>query len=371
MIYLKRLLLLLIVFPLLSGCWDQNLIVDQEVMNGISFDLKDDKVKSTIVVLNIIPKGSGVFDFNNQITSATGHSLEETTEELRMYYTGPLTASKSRIVLFGEDFAKKDLESYLDLIYRVPDPYLGSKVAIVEGVEASKLFSLEEIGTDPIAFGLYEIIDAAEKNSTIPKGTLNTLFTFFNEKGKDFILPILKQKGENIMVSGAGLISENAYSGESIPLNDCPLLLLLMDDYGHLVNLNSYIDKKKKLNNQVSYRITKAKRKIKINESPHKKPEVDIKLRLEVALTQYPGTEKITDKTIKELEKVITKDLTQRSKQILKATQKANSDVLGIGRTIKETDPSAWQSYGWRTTYPHIEIKTAVDVKIVNTGTIK
>jgi hypothetical protein len=110
---------------------------------------------------------------------------------------------------------------------------------------------------------------------------------------------------------------------------------------------------------------------MKVNESPLKKPEVDLKLNLEVSLTQYPVTEKITDKTIKELEKVITKDLTKRSKKIITATQKANSDVLGIGRTIKETDPSAWQSYDWRTTYPHIEIKTAVDVKIVNTGTIK
>jgi spore germination protein KC len=367
----RKIILLLFIFPLLTGCWDQQLIVDKEVMNGISFDLDDHKVKTTIVVLNIIPKGTNFFDFNNQVSSATGYSIEDTYRELRMYYTGPLTASKSRIVLFGEGFAKKNLNSYLDLLFRNPDPYLGSKVAIVKGQEASKLFSLKEIGTDPIAFGLYEIIDAAEDSSTIPEGTINTLFTYFNEEGKDFILPILEKKSGNILVSGAGLISENAYSGTMIPLKECSLLLLLMDDYGDFVDLESFIDGKKKLNNQVSYRIIKAKRKINLSKDASNKPVVDLRLNLEVTLTQYPRAYKLSTKQIEKLEANISKDLTKRSEQIMKQTQRANSDVLGIGRRIKETDPAAWKALDWRTTYPIIKINTQVKVTIEKTGILK
>lgn len=367
----QKITILLFVFPLLTGCWDQKLIVDQEVMNGVSFDLEDDKIKSTIVVLNIIPKGTGFFDFKNQISSATGQSLEDTYRELRTYYTGPLIASKSRIVLFGESFAKKNLNSYLDIFYRIPDPYLGSKVAIVKGVEASELFSLKEIGTNPIAFGLYEIIDAAENNSTVPKGTLNTLFTYFNESGKDFILPVLEQRNGDIRVSGAGLISDNAYSGEMISLKECSLLLLLMDDYGELVDLESYLNGKKKLNNQVSYRVKKSKRKLDIKKDASGKPMVNIHLDLKVMLHQYPRTEKISSKQIKELEETISRDLTKKSQSIMKKTQKANSDVLGIGRSIKESDPAAWKALDWRKTYPAIKISTKVEVAIEKTGILK
>jgi spore germination protein KC len=357
--------------PLLSGCWDQKTIVDQEVLNGVSFDLEDDKIKSTVLVLNIIPKGTGIFDFKNQISSATGYSIEDTYRELRTYYTGPLTASKSRIVLFGESFAKKNLNAYLDLFFRLPDPYLGSKVAIVKGQEASKLFSMKEIGTNPIAFGLYEIIDAAEKNSTIPKGTLNTLFTYFNEEGKDFILPVLEQKEGNILVSGAGLISHNAYSGEMISLKDCSLLLLMMDNYGDRVDLETFINGKKKLNNQVAYRIMHSKRKIQIKMNALHKPKVDISLNLKVTLHQFPLTESIDTKKIKELEETISQDLTKKTQAVMKQTQKANSDVLGIGREIKETDPTTWKSLDWRETYPEIKINTHVKVKIEKTGILK
>ncbi|MFG6497036.1 Ger(x)C family spore germination protein [Fictibacillus sp. UD] len=369
--FTRKIILLFFIFPLLTGCWDQKLIVDQEVMNGISFDLEDNKIKSTIIVLNIIPKGTGYFDFQNQISSAAGHSLEDTYRELRTYYTGPLTASKSRIVLFGESFAKKNLNSYLDFFYRVPDPYLGSKVAIVKDVEASELFTLKEIGTNPIAFGLYEIIDAAESNSTVPKGTLNTLFTYFNEEGKDFILPILEKKGENILVSGAGLISDNAYSGEMISLKECSLLLLIMDQYGDRVDLETYLNDKKKLNNQVGYRILKAKRKFDLRKDALGKPMVDIHLDLKVMVHQYPRTEKISSKQIKELEKTISRDLTEKSQSIMKQTQKANSDVLGIGRELKESDSAAWKALDWRETYPSIKINTKVEVAIEKTGILK
>jgi spore germination protein KC len=368
---LLKMIIPLTVIPLLTGCWDQKLIVDQEVMNGISFDLEDDKVKSTILVLNIIPMGTGFFDFKNQISSATGHSLEDTYRELRTYYTGPLTATKSRIVLFGESFAKKNLNAYLDFLFRTPDPYLGSKVAIVKGQEASEFFSLKEIGTNPIAFGLYEIIDAAENNSTVPKGTLNTLFTYFNEEGKDFLLPILEQKEGNILVSGAGLISQNAYSGEMISLKDCSLLLLLMDNYGDRVDLETYLSEKKKLNNQVAYRIIKSKREMKIKKDALQKPTVDISLNLKVMIHQYPKTESIDSKKIKELEETISRDLTKKSQAIMKQTQKAESDVLGIGREIKETDPSAWKAQIWRETYPGLKINTHVKVTIEKTGILK
>ncbi|RZT21414.1 Ger(x)C family spore germination protein [Fictibacillus sp. BK138] len=367
----QKIITLLFIFPLLTGCWDQKLIVDQEVINGVSFDLEDNKIKSTIVVLNIIPKGTNFFDFKNQMSSATGYSLEDTYRELRTYYTGPLTASKSRIILLGESFAKKNLNAYLDFFYRVPDPYLGSKVAIVKGVEASELLSTKEIGTNPVAFGLYEIIEAAEDNSTVTKGTLNTLFTYFNEEGKDFLLPILEKKGEDILVSGAGLISDNAYSGQMISLKECSLLLLIMDNYGELVDLETYLNDKKKLNNQVSYRIIKSKRKFNLTKDAAGKPRVDINLDLKIFLHQYPITEKISPKQIKELEETISRDLTKKSQSIMKKTQKANSDVLGIGRELKETDPAAWKALDWGQTYPEIKINTRVKVAIEKTGILK
>jgi spore germination protein KC len=55
----------------------------------------------------------------------------------------------------------------------------------------------------------------------------------------------------------------------------------------------------------------------------------------------------------------------------MKTTQKANSDVLGIGRRIKETDPAAWKALDWRKTYPSIKIKTQVKVEIEKTGILK
>ncbi|WP_251026671.1 Ger(x)C family spore germination C-terminal domain-containing protein [Bacillus sp. ISL-46] len=46
--------------------------------------------------------------------------------------------------------------------------------------------------------------------------------------------------------------------------------------------------------------------------------------------------------------------------------QKANCDVLGIGRQIKAYHPNIWKSINWLKDFPEMSIEPNFDVQILN-----
>ncbi|MBT2700776.1 hypothetical protein J7E79_25945 [Bacillus sp. ISL-40] len=50
----------------------------------------------------------------------------------------------------------------------------------------------------------------------------------------------------------------------------------------------------------------------------------------------------------------------------LHSLQKANCDVLGIGRQIKAYHPNIWKSINWRKDFPEMSIEPNFDVQILN-----
>ena len=111
------------------------------------------------------------------------------------------------------------------------------------------------------------------------------------------------------------------------------------------------------------------KQKIK-TDIKENKPVVTIDMKLKVTVIEYPHDKLQSTKEIVKLNKMMSEKLTKQSKEVIKEIQKANSDLLGIGRHLIAYHPKHWNKKEWKKLYPTIEITPKVNVEIIQHGIV-
>ncbi|MEH6940201.1 Ger(x)C family spore germination protein [Bacillus sp. JJ664] len=370
---MNRRLSIAFLFPLLlfflTGCWDQKEIKDEILINGISFDLnKERKIIINALVLDIVGKGIGVYELKNKYAESIKSSVYESGIELQSSIPGDIETSKTRILLFGEEFAKEDFISLLDTLNRGKIANINVKVAVTNQMPGKEILTMHN-NSKPLSFFLSETIENAEDFSLVPKIDLMDIFTLGNEHGIDFSLPLLDKNKDKVVVIGTGLFHAGKYTGRFIPYENTPLLLLMMDKFGKTGLFSTTIQEKKELekpHNIISYEVFRQSRKFNIHTSG-KNVKVDILLKPKIVITEITNKKNISKK---QLETIIQADLNKRANTIIKDLKLANSDVLGVGRYLKEHKPDIWKKVNWEKEYPLISFQTKVKVKIISTGSL-
>ncbi|WP_129689465.1 Ger(x)C family spore germination protein [Gottfriedia acidiceleris] len=368
---IRKSLIFFCLFSLLlltTGCWDTRAITDKSLINGISFDLDQDKrIEISALILDIIGKGAGVFDFQNETVNSIKDSVSQAGMNIQSFLPGDITTSKTRIILLGEDFSKTEFIHLLSTFKRRPFSNLNVPVAITNKQPAKKVLELKTVGSKPLSFILRDTIDQSVTTSITQKIELYNIFTYSSEK-VDFTLPIIDiTPKDRVEVIGSGLLHNGSYTGHFIPSEQSPLLLMMMGKYGNTGNFITKLPKKyKEPYNTISYEIIRPSRKLKVSTTKNK---IDVNLKLKVKVRIDEST------TIKMLDEhkfwaFIRDDLNKRVKNVIDEIQLANSDVLGIGQHLREHKPEEWKKLNWEKEYPTIKIKPKVIVTILSTGAI-
>jgi Ger(x)C family germination protein len=351
---------------LLTGCWDQNLLVNKKFINGISFDLtEDDKLLGTVRALTIQNKGGGNFEVKDELVEAIRPDVPGIAQDLNDRLPGQIDVSKSHITLIGEDLAKKGILPILDIFYRNKDAYISSRVIIAKE-KGSDLLSLEP-ETSPISLVILQGLQAAELISHIPKEDIFTTWTQVVDPGQDIILPyVYKGKENKIAIGGIDLFNGDKYSGVSLQMEQSVLLLLLKDQLAKVADMVTELDNKR----SVGYRVSNLKRELELKlTKSDRKIICKLNLILDIDIASYSGDRRETinkDKLNKDLSEILTKQANEVTKKLLIA----NCDALGIGRKLASSHPDVWKKLDWEKDYKNVQFETKVKVKIDKTGSV-
>ncbi|MFF2877213.1 Ger(x)C family spore germination protein [Gottfriedia sp. NPDC057991] len=350
----------------LASCWDQNLLIDKKMVNGISFDLDpDDNLLATVRALNIENKGGGQFEVKDELVKVKRPSVSGMEIDINNKLPGLIDVSKAHIILIGRDLAKKGIYPFLELFYRPRQAYVSSRVVIAED-KASDIITLDP-GTSPIAFVILKGLEAAEETTKIPKVTAFTAWTQITDKGRDTVLPYVKKDENNkITIGGIDLFNGDQFTGISLPNEKGSLLLLLMD------RLTKYSEMAVELgeHKSISFRVKKMKRNLNIKvDKKTKKITCTLNLTLDLTIISYTG--KVGEKLNKDkLNKDVSKILTKQSDEITKLLLEANCDALGIGGILSSSYPDLWKKINWDKEYKNVKFKTSLKAKIDRTGPV-
>lgn len=118
-------------------------------------------------------------------------------------------------------------------------------------------------------------------------------------------------------------------------------------------------------NQKVGFHFTKSKVKYTW-EQPN---IIRIKVKTEGYFLEDTGNIKpITDKIISRYEKMIAKNLEQQAKDLLSKLQQKNTDLLGLGKTVRAKTYGKWSEAWWRGKYPQLKIKVQFEFEMSRSG---
>ncbi|PEL13858.1 Ger(x)C family spore germination protein [Bacillus sp. AFS017336] len=351
---------------LLTGCWDQSLLVNKTFINGISFDLTEDgKILSSVRTLSIQNKGGGQFEVKDEVIQASRQNISGLSVDINKSVPGQIDASKAYVILIGEELAKKGIHPILEAFYRNKNAYVSSKVVIVEG-KGSDILSLNP-ETSPIAFVILKGLQAAEKSTEISNESVFTAWPQIVDPGKDIVLPYVTTDNKNkLIIAGVKLFNGDKYTGISLSEEKSSLLLLLMNRLDKFSQMAIDLDK----NRTVLFKTANVNRdlKLKVNKSTRKiTGKLDLKLNIDVLnYSNKPGVKINIEKLNNELASELTKQLEFVTNSLLKA----NCDALGIGRILSSSYPEIWKKIDWEKEYKNVQFDIKVKVNIEKTGSV-
>ncbi|WP_082234792.1 Ger(x)C family spore germination protein [Halobacillus massiliensis] len=369
----KVLLVLLCSLLLLTGCWDTRQFKNVKLILSSGFDLgEDEKIVQTVSIPTVKGGEMGGHQEFIQTLTTEAHTPLQASDQMDRMVENNLNPAKIKVYLLGEDLAKQDVYPVLDAIYRNPNSNLNAQLAIVEG-EAREVIEFKATGIKTISDYISGIVEASANVSHSTGENLQLLCAELIEDGQDFTIPLLKVDTENEVVTynGLALIHDDHYTGEKIESEDAALLMLLLGYKGKIAQMTKKVSDygREPVLDYVTINVIKEDRKMKVRPKGEN-IEVDLKLKLDVRITEYPHDHLVNDKIIKDISKKLTEVLTKDSEEILAKTQEANSDVFGVGRRIKGYHPELWEKIDWTEKYKEVQFNTKVDVTIQQHGIV-
>ncbi|WHY77577.1 Ger(x)C family spore germination protein [Neobacillus sp. WH10] len=356
----------------MTGCWDQDLLKDTRLIYGGGFDLAPNgKLQTTLVIRDVpateqqSPKNDIIFSEGNTTMEARDHADDQISRHLRAY--------KNRIILIGEEMAKQDLYPIFDTLYRDPKSALNARIGVAKG-KAADIFSLKKVGNVLIGEEIDELIKSKEETTTVPKVTIEKIFPIMMDPGEDFVLPYLVEKGGRVDVSSIAMFHNQQFTGILRP-DESIMYLLLKDKKGKTTRFTRKINIRNGHQNSydfLTFNVDKLEQKMKVLIHSGNQITVKLDLKWKVSIIEYPKDRLNEKKLVAQLNKYLSKEMTDLAKDTLKKMQKARCDGLGIGRQLMAFHPRIWktQKEDWGSNYQKVHFAPVIQVEITRKGII-
>lgn len=380
---MKKSLILLLLLPLLTGCWDRLDLKKLHLVdvNGFDLDEKTGEVKSYFLITKLKSTGQGTGESISVMKELKGPSLAEAIGQWENTDQSPFIGISTRVYLISRSFASADPVSELDFLLGAPYSSINTPLVIIDG-DFSKVFETASKPDNEFSKDLNEFIVSMEKNRTIPTISMMNFIQSKDDSLSDLALPMLSPINSDLELSGALLYRNGKPTGKSLDRDQVKLMMLLEGGNtgrqrftGNLRRFTGNLSGEKcektysKTANKNNYGFTVKRNfsKITVTNETKKLPKIEVKLKLQVSAFEL-GNEghKLKPDYIK-MEKVLSKHFEEMAMETIKTMQSANSDALGIGIELKSFHPKIWKSLNWRKDYPKMTIKPKIEIDILNT----
>ncbi|AEI40361.1 Ger(x)C family spore germination C-terminal domain-containing protein [Paenibacillus mucilaginosus] len=347
-----------VIFMLLlvcTGCWDQKPLRNLHLVDVACLDLDE---KSGEVLLNYIvtvlnKAGQGEGDPKSETTLLKGPSFVEAVGQGDYFDEGPFLGIHNRIYLLSEGFASRDPIGQLAFLLHAPYASINTPVVIFEG-SISKLMQRKSFNREDFTETLNHFIMNLESSRIIPNVSMMHFILSKEEPLEDIALPVIKQQSNSeLEFSGALLFRQGTKAEEKLSKEQVQILMLLLGENfnKHKVGGRSTSGIGQQLltghmnSTEYAFSIKKGVSRITIHPESNGLPKVIVNVKLKINVYKL-GQQAVRLKSdyVNQMEKQLNSYLEERAVATIRTMQKANSDVLGIGRKIYSLHPGLWKS---------------------------
>ena len=392
---------ILIVVPLLTGCWDRLEIEERAVVLGVSIDTVDsEKAEQTedevshlrgtipapekgmlrvavqIALPGRIPLGPGESGGNKGsdqtiwVIDVVGHSIDDAFMNLKQQVSSKLFFGHLRVIVISEAVAKKGLENVNDYFRRNPEVRRMAWMMVSKGSALALMKAAPKLERVPTLY-LMSTLDEGTRMGKFPKDYIGIFWSNVSKKGQEGFLPYVEiKKEQNVEIKGLAYFVGDQMIGVTKPLEIAVYLAIKGINpagYRVFIQLDGSSDT---VMTKATHRRSKIDVQIK-DGIPHFNIAIAVELNLEEKLSEKIQID--NPNILRKIEQKQEEASVKFYSEFIKKTQDKGSDIFGFGEYIRAKKPGFWNKYvktaeGWRSMYKASKFNVQVSMRLRRIG---
>ncbi len=360
-------LLILSTSLLLTSCWDYKDINERSISLSTGIDFVNDKVEFTGEIAKLTSP-AGEDDEKAQTKNVyINVSYGKDFEEARIYYDAklpyPVFLGATQVAIFGETFAKQGIEPYLNRINKLYD-YRKTLLLVVSNVPPRELFNLKQQKEPSVGLLIEDLVNNLREKKMTVFSNFGQILSVLELDGVGYLLPYIGLEDNKISYSGLAVMKDSKLVGV-IDYQDTDGLIYVLAERPVLTeSLFAPGDEE----NKFSLRTAVSRRKIK-TEYKDGKVVFTIDMLVEGELRYQYYLSKIDDSVKKELEKMVSKKLTDDITSIFERSQKVyKCDIFHFAKNFRAEHPKIYKELDWEEAYTTAELNINIETSLINLG---
>ncbi|MFF2875315.1 Ger(x)C family spore germination C-terminal domain-containing protein [Gottfriedia sp. NPDC057991] len=367
----KVTILLLLLLPLLTGCWDRLPLRNLQFVDlaGLNWNEKNREVELDYVFTNIKSTGPGSGEPVSETIVLKGPNVVEAVTQGEYIDQAPFLGINTGTYLMSESFVNTNPTLQLDFLLHAPYASINAPVVIFKGDLVTFLKTAPK-QNGKFAGNFFRFNRALEQNNIIKSVTMMQLLESKEEELSNLAIPVMKQNEKGTELVGALLFSHGKNTDVELNNEQLRIMRLLTGKAKGRQRFSGKLEKvseEKKEYRSFSFSFKKGTSTIRVIPQSKRPPKVNINANIEIVVIKL-GTSyhELNAKYVNKTEKELGKQLDKKALETIQTLQKANCDLLGIGERIKAFHPKMWKKLNWKADYPKMNIKPHFKVHILN-----
>lgn len=380
---MKKIKYIILLLPLLSGCYNYRELNELGITTAVSIDYKDNNFILISEVINPIKQQDVSASNNSPFVNFTSvaPSIQEAFRNTVLESPRQLYLSQLEIILVSEEIINNHLEEFLEFFSREPETRTEIKVIIAKTDESTKGITIQSLLTNFSSSNILESLEVQNKLLGLTQEvTINELLNMYLDPNLEIVLPSMILYGssdigdekENITTSIPKTLVK---VGTTSVIKDGKILGYLSEEESKTVNLiNGNLTKTiLKIPYEDDYVVfepnrIKTKQKLDIKDN-----KITIEISGFSKIKEFHTNKNIKNmKTVEELNKYFNKEIENMIKDNFnQIREKYNTDMFGFQELYYRTDHKYFKKYcsNWyETTFPNIELEVKSNIKLYEKG---
>ena len=380
---MKRIKFLILLLPLLSGCYNYRELNDLGITTAVSIDYKDNNFYVIAEVINPIKQQDASSSNNSPFVNynSSSSSLQDAFRKVVLESPRQLYAAQLEIIVLSEEVVNNHLEEVLEYFARDPESRTEIKIIVAKTEDSTKAITLQTLLTSLSSSNIIKSLDLQSKvlGMDYPV-TLNELLNMYIDPYLEVVLPSMTLYGnyeigdekENITTSSPKAIVK--IDGSTITKDNKILGYLDLEESKILNLINGKLKETIiKMNYYDGYIIFEPNR-IKVSR------ELDIKNNIiKINISGYSKTKEIQSnidlkdpKEVEKLNKALNMELEKKITDTFNSIrEKYDTDVFGFQELYYRTNYKYFKencTNWYEDIYPKIKLEVKANVRLYEKG---
>ena len=380
---MKKIKFLILLLPLLSGCYNYRELNELGITTAVSIDYKDNNFYVIAEVINPIKQQDASSSNNSPFINynSSSSSLQDAFRKVVLESPRQLYAAQLEIIVLSEEVVNNHLEEVLEYFARDPESRTEIKIIVAKTEDSTKAITLQTLLTSLSSSNIIKSLDLQSKvlGMAYPV-TLNELLNMYIDPYLEVVLPSMTLYGnyeigdekENITTSSPKAIVK--IDGSTITKDNKILGYLDLEESKILNLINGKLKETIiKMNYYDGYIIFEPNR-IKVSR------ELDIKNNIiKINISGYSKTKEIQSninvkdpKEVEKLNKALNMELEKKITDTFNSIrEKYGTDVFGFQELYYRTNYKYFKencTNWYEDIYPKIKLEVKANVRLYEKG---